>query len=118
MSKKVCCVCGQKTDIYTDVHKKAPFVDGKNYPAVCFTCYFVPRTYEQKYGKDGNIEEEKELPYSCEHLNSPKDLYDQGASDSIKYAKACVEAVQNACKGVKPPKKPTFGAPKPSWNVC
>lgn len=123
MSKKTCDICGQKTDIYTSVHKKAPFVDGKNYGTVCFTCFFVPKTVEQKYLKDGGLEEELELPYSCQNMMSAKDLHEQGASDSLKYARICVEAVQKACQGLKPPAgskntKSLQRRPEPSWNVC
>lgn len=116
MSKKNCHICGQKADVYTTVHKKLPFVDGRNYDIVCFTCFFVPKTSEQKYKKDGSLEEELEIPYSCSHLNSPRDLFDQGTSDSLRQAKVCVEAVERVCKGVRPPKKPTR-RPGASWNV-
>lgn len=117
MKNKICEVCGQKTDVYTGVHKKHPFVDGRNYGAVCFTCYFVPKTTDQKYDKDGSLEEEVSLPYSCQHLQTARDLHDQGASDTLRYAQACVEAVKGVCKGVRPPKKPTK-RPEASWNVC
>lgn len=123
MSKKVCDICGQRTDIYTSVHKKTPFVDGKNYSVVCFTCFFVPKVAEQRYAKDGSLEEEIDVPYGCQSMMSAKELHDQGASDTLKYAKACVEAVQRACQGVKAPKaskgpKTPQRRPEPSWNVC
>lgn len=117
MKNKTCDICGQKTDIYTGVHKKSPFVDGKNYAVVCFTCFFVPKTLEQKYKHDGSLEEETEIPYSCQHLMSPKDMHEQGAADSLGYAKKSVAAVSEACRGIKPPKKPQK-RPSPSWNVC
>lgn len=116
MKNKTCEICGQKADIYTGVHKKSPFVNGKNYAVVCFTCFFVPKTVEQKYRADGALEEEVELPYSCQHLLSPKEVHEQGASDSLAGAKKSVEAVVNACRGVRPPKKPQK-RPSPSWNV-
>lgn len=117
MPKKICDVCGQKTDVYTGAHRKAPFVDGKNYAAVCFTCYFVPKTTEQEYGKDGGLVEERGVPYSPLNLNAARDLLDQGAADTLSYAQKCVEAVSRACRGVRPQKKPA-GPPEPSWNVC
>lgn len=123
MSKKTCEICGQKTDVYTGVHKKAPFVNGKNYGVVCFTCFFVPKVLEQRYSKDGGVAEEIELPYGCQSMMSAKELHEQGASDTLKYAKMCVEAVQKACQGVRPPRggkapKGLQRRPEPSWNVC
>ena len=117
MAKKICQVCGQKIDIYTSVHKKAPFVDGRNYETVCFTCFFVPKVLDQKYNKDGSVKEQTEVPYSCSSLSSARELYEQGSADSLRQAKACVEAVEKSCKGVSPPKKP-IRRPEPSWNVC
>lgn len=117
MKNKVCEVCGQKTDIYTGAHKKSPFVDGKNYAVVCFTCFFVPKISHQKYRADGSLEEEAELPYSCQNLMSAKEVFDQGAADSLGSARKSVEAVSEACRGVRPPKK-TQKRPEPSWNVC
>jgi hypothetical protein len=117
VAKKTCQICGQKTDIYTSVHKKSPFVDGRNYDCVCFTCFFVPKVAEQKYRKDGSLDEESPLPYSCSNLNSPKDLHGQGSAETLRQAKACVEAVERACRGVRPPKKP-MNRPEASWNVC
>lgn len=117
MKGKTCEVCGQRTDIYTGIHKKEPFVDGKNYAVVCFTCYFVPKTLAQRYDKEGSVLEEEELPYSPDNLCTPRELQDQGAADSPRQAKTSVEAVQRLCKGVRKPKKPPK-RPRASWNVC
>ncbi|NBT57860.1 hypothetical protein EBT16_03650 [bacterium] len=116
MTKK-CPICGQKMDIYTTAHKNQPFVDEKTYPALCFTCYFVPKTEDQKYGKDGTISESLELPYSHRNLHTAKEIYEMGASESLSQANKCVQAVTEACKGVREGKKPKT-RPKASWNVC
>lgn len=116
MKSIVCEVCGQKTDIYTGVHKKFPFVDGRNYSLVCFTCYFVPKIKEQKYTSEGSVLEDLNLPYSPQNLCTAGELHELGASDTLKQAKTSVEAVQKACKGVRSPKKPTV-RPEASWNV-
>ena len=117
MKKITCPLCGQKMDVYTTAHKNAPFVDNNTYPSMCFTCYFVPKTSEQRYAKDGSVAEDVELPYSCEHLCTPKELYESVAADTLKQAKASVAGVASACKGKRPPKKPV-GRPKASWNVA
>ncbi len=114
---KRCPVCDQKMDIWTSVHKNHPFVDNKNYPTMCFTCYHVPKIKEQKYNKDGSVAEDLEVPYCCENLCSAKELHDSGASDSLRQAKACVEAVQKLCAGIRPDKKPKTRPPA-SWNVA
>lgn len=114
---KECFVCGQSADIYTSVHKKEPFVDGRNYDVVCFTCYFVPKILDQRYALDGSVSEELDLGYSCENLCSPKELHLSGAADSLKQAKICVDAVSKACSKAKSSKVPKK-RPKASWNMA
>jgi hypothetical protein len=111
---KNCRVCGQKMDIYTKVHKNSPFVDGKNYDEICFTCYFVPKVSEQIYNPDGTLLEERPLPYSCANLNAPEELFARGSSHSLKEARTCVEAVTKLCSGKKKEQK---SKPAASWNI-
>lgn len=113
---KKCSICGQKADIYTNSHRKDPFVDGRNYDCVCFTCYFVPKTIDQKYASDGSVSEDLPIEYSCNNLCTAKELYHLGTSDSLKQAKICVDSVIKLCskaKGTKNSKK----RPSPSWNI-
>lgn len=114
--KKFCSICNQKVDVYTTVHKNLPFINGKLYPLVCFTCFFVPKIQDQKYDKLGNISEEIDLQYCCENINKPEDLYRQGAADSLKCAKICVESVKRECIRPKVFKKPIL-RPTPTWNI-
>jgi hypothetical protein len=117
MKKKILCsICSQKIDVYTHIHKTHPFIDGKFYPIVCFTCFFVPKIEDQKYDKEGDISEEIDLQYCCKNINKPEDLYKQGATDSPKAAKVCVEAVKKICLSAKPNKKIIF-RPKPEWKI-
>jgi len=113
---KKCPICDQKMDIYTTAHKNSPFVDEKTYPAICFTCYFVPKTEEQKYDSEGSVSEQSELPYSHKNLHTAKELYDMGSAETLSQAKKCVQAVAEACKGVREGKRPKT-RPKASWNV-
>jgi len=103
-------------DIWTTVHKNSPFVDNKMYPAICFTCYFVPKVVEQKYAPDGTVSEEIDIPYSCSNLRTAKELYEAHTAETMKRAKICVEAVIKACEKAKQPKKP-ISRPKASWNI-
>lgn len=113
---KRCPICDQKMDVWTAAHKNQPFVDNKMYPAICFTCYHVPKTKEQKYKKDGSVEEDVEIPYCYENLYSAKELYESGSADNIRQAKICLEAVQKLCSRIKSDKKPKI-RPLASWNV-
>lgn len=104
-------------DIYTNVHKNLPFVDGRLYSHVCFTCFFVPKTMNQTYDQKGNISEEIDLDYSCSNLNTANEIYNQGASDTLNQAKRSLESVKKACEsaiGVKKQKS----RPVASWNMC
>lgn len=102
--------------MYTAVHRKEPFADGRLYDCVCFTCYLVPKTCEQKYRPDGLIEEDVELPYSCEKLHTARELHDSGASDNIRQAKTCVDAVVSLCSKSLKSKGPRK-RPKAQWNI-
>lgn len=105
-------------DVWTTAHKNQPFVDDNTYPLMCFTCYHVPRTVEQKYSKDGSVSEEVELPYSCENLHTARELHESGAADSQKQAKTSLEAVSRLCASVRAGKKKIQKKrPPASWNV-
>lgn len=114
-NKIKCSLCEQYTDIYTTIHKTKPFVDGKLYQKICFTCFFVPKTLEQKYDSKGLIKEEIELPYSCDNLNTPKEIYNQGSAETLKQAKKSFESVQSLCRLCK--KNKDIKRPIPDWNI-
>lgn len=82
-------------DIIITSHKNKPFIDNKTYDKICFTCFNVPKTVEQKYNKDGTIKEEIQLDYCIENLYSPQELLNQGSADNLNQAKTCVNAVKN-----------------------
>jgi len=113
---KKCDICEQKTDIYTTAHKNMPFIDGKMYSLVCFTCYFVPKVLEQKYDKDQLIIEEIVLPYCCDNTHTAKELCEQGSAETIKKAKICLDAVKKVCSKMNKIKK-IIHRPIASWNV-
>jgi len=116
MNKPTCPVCDQKMDLYTTAHKSHPFVDGRVYPSMCFTCFFVPRVVRQTYDSNGLVVDEIDVPYSCDDLCTPKELHDSGASDTLKQAKSSVEAVVGKCRrGLKAKGKPS--RPKASWSI-
>lgn len=105
---KNCPICNQKMDLYVTSHRSTPFVDNNNYPKMCFGCYNVPRTQRQKYNEEGYIIEDAILEYSMKNLNTAKDLFHQGSTDSMEEARICVRSVKNLKlgKNVKNKKKP------------
>lgn len=105
---KICPICNQKMDIYVTSHRTSPFVDNKTYSKMCFGCYHVPKTSNQKYGEEGYIIENVDLDYDIKNLNSAKDLFDQGSTDSIEEARKCVQSVKNLklAKNIKNKTKP------------
>jgi len=114
---KKCSICEQKMDMYTTSHKNLPFVDGRLYPAVCFTCFFIPKIMNQTYDEKGNIFEEVELDYSCSNLNTAEEVYNQGAAETLNQAKKSLESVKKVCESAIGSKKQK-SRPIASWNMC
>lgn len=48
-----CPICGQFIEVIVRYHSEEPFVDGRYYDLICFTCASIPKTWE--YGPDGEI---------------------------------------------------------------
>ena len=48
-----CPICGQTIDVIVRFHQEEPFVDGRCYDIMCFTCATIPMTWE--YGPDGEV---------------------------------------------------------------
>lgn len=94
-----CPICFQKMDLCVTSHKNKPFIDNKLYPKMCFTCYSVPKIYDQKYDEKGYIKEEIALDYSHRNLNTPQELFNEGSADSIDQAKKCYNSVKKLMIG-------------------
>jgi hypothetical protein len=100
MSNYDCPVCGQYMDFIVLSHKTKPFVDGKLYPKMCFGCFHVPQEYTITYRSDGSVENQEGPFYSHRVLETPESLFQSGATNSLKEAKKCVEAVKRSCRSV------------------
>jgi len=83
--------------------RKTPFIDGKTYAKMCFTCFNVPEQEIQKYDDDGNIEEVLGPFYDHKHIRKATDMVEWGICDNLKEARACIKAVKEKCKGMKKP---------------
>lgn len=115
-SLRKCDICGSVLDIYTNCHAKNKFVDYNFYDKVCFICYFVPKIIDQKYDKEGQVDEDVELEYCCDNLNTPKELFYNGNAESLKEAKRSYESVLELCKKVKKNKTKII-RPPPDWKL-
>jgi len=102
MNNKRCQICDEVKDLYCSGYSKNPFIDGKCYYRICFSCYHVPKTVNQIYDKDGSILEEMQLPFSHKNIHTMKELVDMGASENFSEAKKSVKSVVNLIKNAKP----------------
>jgi hypothetical protein len=48
-----CPICGAFIEVIVQWHSEVPFVDGRYYDLVCFTCASVPRVWA--WGEDGEM---------------------------------------------------------------
>lgn len=105
-----CPICGQHMDICVTSHKNKPFIDNNFYSKMCFTCYSVPKTSEQKYDENGYIKEEIDLEYNHKNLNTAEQLVHAGSADSLEQAKKCLRSVKSLKikKEIKNKYKPKF----------
>jgi len=42
----VCQICGVKPECAVRIHRDFPFIDGKCYGLMCFTCFSIPKKWE------------------------------------------------------------------------
>jgi hypothetical protein len=108
LKDNLCPICNQKMDLCVISHKNRPFIDNKLYPKMCFTCYSVPKIYDQKYDENGYIKEEKTLDYNFSNLHTPQEIFNEGSADSLEQAKKCVKAIKDlkVAKEIKNKTKP------------
>lgn len=100
MSTITCPICNESMDFMVISHKNHAFVDGKCYPAICFSCYQVPKTFVYEFDKKGNIISTDGPHYSHQFLHTAEELYEIGSADSLKQAQKSVESVTKACKKI------------------
>jgi hypothetical protein len=108
----LCPLCGQFMDLYCTGNRHTPFVDGKTYDKICFTCYHVPRTERQIYNEEGNLEEEIKILYSPKYLHTAKELFDMGPAETMVQARRSVASVRSAIKAAKLKRGIKFTKPK------
>lgn len=117
-SLKICPICDQAMDFMVVSHKNQPFVDGKCYPAICFSCYQVPKVYNHEFDKKGNIISTEGPFYSHLYLYTAEELLQIGSADSLAQAKKSVEGVAKICKkaSLRTLKKLKGKKPAPSYE--
>lgn len=98
MADKFCPVCSELMEFMVVSHRNHPFVDGNCYPAICFSCYQVPKVYCHEFDKKGNIISSTGPHYSYLHLHDAQELLEMGSADNLSQAERSVEGVLKACK--------------------
>ena len=85
----LCPICGQFIDIIVSSFAEVPFITGKCYPEICFTCSAVPKV----------IDENGKFNVSPKRLHSVEEMVELGY-DKIK-SKNCIKAVKRLTNNVK-----------------
>jgi hypothetical protein len=101
----LCPICEEFMDLAIISCKKTPFVDGRNYSKMCFTCWHVPKEEVQIYDEKMKIKKIEGPFYDHIHLNSAQELVDEGSADCLKQARKSIRCVKKKCKGLKQPIK-------------
>lgn len=101
MSKAYNCpICNQYMDLIVTSHRTKPFIDGNLYPRMCFGCYHTPAEYVTIYDKNDNIQDTIGPTYSHRQLNTAEELFQNGATNSLKEAETCVKSVKKCIKAI------------------
>ena len=99
----MCPLCGDYMDLIVKSCRHKPFIDGKTYPKICFSCWQVPKAEVQTYNDDDSIKNITGPFYDHLHLHTAKELYEEGAANTLKQARNSVRAVKAACRGLRKP---------------
>ena len=83
-----CPICGNYIDVVVRYYALEPFIDGRNYDKICYTCANVPKTWE--YDQSGEIVVYDHI--SPNRLRTVEEMMEEGwdkkeANDSIKAIK-------------------------------
>ena len=87
-----CPICGQFIETIVRYHSEEPFIDGRCYNLMCFTCASIPRVWES--GPDGQV-----IWYgtkSPDRLSSVEDMMSDGWGK--KEAEISIKAVKKLLK--------------------
>ena len=74
MDDYLCPICKTPIEVIVRCFSEEPFIDGRTYPEICFTCANVPKTWE--YDKDGEI-----VMFGgrrADKLSTPEDMMSDG----------------------------------------
>lgn len=116
--KHPCHICGQHMDFCVTSFNHQPFIDGKRYKRICFTCAQVPQDYVQTYLND-NIVEQQGPFFDWKHLCTPEELVKMGAAETLEEANRSVKAVRRKLRdiGAQVLNKLKLTRPKNSFDI-
>lgn len=92
-----CGVCGLSPECLVRVHHRIPFIDGKCYDMMCFTCYSVPKKWEYDEKTNRVICYSNSSPY---YLHSVQEMIEDGWTKSE--AEFAIKAVKKLLINIPP----------------
>jgi len=95
MDDYLCPICKTPIEVIVRCFSEEPFIDGRTYPEICFTCANVPKTWE--YDKDGEI-----VMFGgrrADKLSTPEDMMSDGWTR--EEAECSIKAVKRLLKNPK-----------------
>lgn len=106
-----CPICGQYMDFIATTYRNHPFIDGKCYKKMCFTCAHVPM--ERVENEDGI-----ERVFSHKHLHSAEDLYSLGSAQTLEQAERSLRGVRRRINevGIRQLNKLRLTRPEPEYD--
>lgn len=98
-----CPLCGQNMEIVCRGFENEPFIDGKKYKVLCFTCINVPKIWETTYGKAKDGSEDKwEGPFfTHKKLKTAEEMLEDGSVNDIRIAKKSILEIKRSIKKMR-----------------
>jgi hypothetical protein len=88
-------------EIICSGHSTTPYVDGRKYPEMCFTCFHVPKIWEITPSENGSEDKWEGPFFDHKHLCTPQELVEDGVAEDVKLAKKSVAAVKKRITAAK-----------------
>lgn len=105
-----CQICGAETDVIVSAYRNHPFIDGRCYQELCFTCYEVPKVseYFEEYNDGVRIHKDVIVYYNGldqTKLHSLEEMMADGFGR--EESQRSIKAIKAAIKKGLPLPKPT-----------
>lgn len=88
-----CPICGELIEVVVTAYKRIPFINGKNYEEICFTCDSVPKMHSFDELKNELIVYNN---FDKNRLNTLEEMISDGFTK--KESQISIKAVKRICK--------------------